>query len=421
MHTMKKKSALLRSLLALTSSAVLLAGCGGGGGGGDAPAPAPAPAPATAPAPPTTPLGASSQYEGAVAGCSLPTQKNFVRAYLDEVYLWYNEIPAVDPTRFNNIPDYFNALLVRTPDANGQPRDRFSAVLPVAQAQNLLEQSFAARQLDPMTALKASAAVPITRTQTTAAGRRIGYVQFNDHSAGAQDEMITSFRQLQDGQIQDLVLDLRANSGGFLYIALTVASMVTGPQAEGKVFEQLRYNDKRQAETAQSTLTFSSKLQFQERQYALGTQLPQLGLPRLFVLTSGSTCSASESIINSLRGIDIPVIRVGTTTCGKPYGFHQKNNCGWAFFPIEFQGTNAKGFGDYTTGFQATCEVTNPGNATAGSSADPLLNAALFYADNNACPAGTATTAQSAGTPIVSNEQPARPAWAGRLLAPPQR
>ena len=132
-----------------------------------------------------------------------------------------------------------------------------------------------------------------------------------------------------------------------------------------------------------------------------------------YVLTSGATCSASESIINALRGVDVQVVQVGSTTCGKPYGFHQKNNCGYAFFPIEFKGSNAKGFGDYTVGFSPTCAVNDNPIAFAGSSSDPLLNAALGHADTGSCPAtGTAMS----GIPALGRAQPTRPAWAGRLV-----
>lgn len=393
------KKSLLRSLAALSATLLLLAGCGGGGGG-------------DAPAPPSF-----AQFEGI---CTLEGQKNFVRAYMDEMYLWYNEIPPVDPAQFDNIPDYFNALLVRTLDANGLPKDRFSAVLPLAQAQGVLQQSFAPQSSTATLLKNHTDAVPITNVVTSPGGRRVGYILFNDHETGAQDDLITAFRQIQTAGVADLVLDLRNNSGGFLYIAQTTASMITGPASEGQVFEQLRYNDKRAAETAASTLRFSSQVQFGESQFPAGTPLPQLSLPRVFVLTTGRTCSASESIINSLRGINVQVIRIGTTTCGKPYGFRQKNNCAYAYFPIEFQGTNAQGFGDYTTGFQPTCNVAESGVAP-GSASDPLLNGALFYTDNNACPTGTATGVQSAGQPIVSNERPSRPSWAGRLLLPQQQ
>lgn len=428
-HTMKKMP-LSRSLAALAACALLLAACGGGGGGGDDAAPGIEPAPSTtAPLPPirpTTALGPSSQYQeipGVPASCSIERQKNFARAYLDEVYLWYNEIVDVDPTQFASVPDYFSALLVRTPDANGLPKDRFSAVLPSSQVRDVLQAAAAPLALDTGLLSNHTGFVPVVQVVTSPGGRRAGYIQFNEHEFGAQDDLIAAFRQLQAQAVPDLVLDLRFNSGGFLYIAQTAASMITGPRAEGLVFERLQYNDKRQQETASSTLLFSSRLQSTESsQNTVGTLLPQLNLPRVFILTSGRTCSASESIINSLRGIDVQVILVGATTCGKPYGFRQRDNCGLAYFPIEFKGTNAKGFGDYTTGIAPTCAVQDNRTVSAGSASDPLLSGALTFIDTGACPTGTATGVQGSGSPIVRDGlQPTRPSWAGRLLLPQQQ
>jgi hypothetical protein len=383
------KPATCRLLAGSLGAALLLTACGGGGGGGD-----------NGSTPPSSRFGPSSSLENI---CTLEGQKRFLRSYLDEVYLWYNEIPEVNPALYNNIPDYFDALLVKTPDAGGQPRDRFSAVLPTFRADDLRQQTaVAAQDASPATALAAATNyVPIARVGTSPAGRRVGYIQFNDHESGAQDELINAFRTVRDGGARDLVLDLRTNSGGFIYIAQAAASMVTGPQNSGKVFEQLRYNDKRNAETQASSLFFDSSVQFAESQYPKGTPLPQLSLPRLYVLGSNLTCSSSESIINGLRGVDVQVILVGQTTCGKPYGFHRKDNCGFAYFPIEFQGFNNKGFGDYTTGFRPTCTVTDNPLATRGGTADPLLAAALVHADTGACPAGTAT-AQASSAPDAS-------------------
>ena len=59
---------------------------------------------------------------------------------------------------------------------------------------------------------------------------------------------------------------------------------------------------------------------------ARGTALPTLNLSRVFVLTGRNTCSASESVINSLRGVNVEVIQIGSTTCGKPYGFYPQDN-----------------------------------------------------------------------------------------------
>ncbi|MDZ7769432.1 MAG: hypothetical protein U5K38_10330 [Woeseiaceae bacterium] len=66
-----------------------------------------------------------------------------------------------------------------------------------------------------------------------------------------------------------------------------------------------------------------------------GQALPTLDLPRVFVLTGPGTCSASESIINGLRGVDVDVVQVGSTTCGKPYGFYPTGNCGTTYFTIQ--------------------------------------------------------------------------------------
>ena len=66
--------------------------------------------------------------------------------------------------------------------------------------------------------------------------------------------------------------------------------------------------------------------------------MPALDLERVFVLTTASTCSASEAIINSLRGINVEVIQIGSTTCGKPYGFYPQDNCGTTYFTIQFAG-----------------------------------------------------------------------------------
>ena len=382
---------------ALTAASVLLASCGGGGSVGDA---------ATTRAfPPSSTLANM---------CTLDGQKQFVRSFLDETYLWYDEIPVVNAADYATVPAYFKALLVK-------PKDRFSAVLTSSAADarqsvpnELLASSGVTANLVPAN----GKSVPLARVVASPKGRRVGYVLFNDHTEGAQDELITAFDKLRTAGVDDLVLDMRYNAGGFLYIALTAASLVTGPQSEGRIFEQLRYSARRQSENPVSSYLYSNRVQTPEPVYPRGTPLPQLNLPRLYVLTSDKTCSASESIINSLRGIDIEVITVGATTCGKPFGFHRQDNCGLAFFPIEFQGYNARNFGDYTSGFPPTCPVADNFLAALGSTTEPLLAAALFHSDTGSCPAATAARLSlrepvggRANAPLTTRQQ-----WDGRQL-----
>ena len=117
-----------------------------------------------------------------------------------------------------------------------------------------------------------------------------------------------------------------------------------------------------------------------------------MNLGRVYVLSSPGTCSASEAIVNGLRGVDVEVVLVGGTTCGKPYGFTAKDNCGISYFPIEFQGVNDKGFGDYADGFgpTTTCTVAGDFSKALGDSSEGMLAAALNHRVTGSC-GGTAT------------------------------
>ena len=101
--------------------------------------------------------------------------------------------------------------------------------------------------------------------------------------------------------MQDLVLDIRFNSGGFLYIAQTAASMVTGPEKAGQVFEQVRFNDKRDAESRASVFRFSTTVTIGGNPFPRGFPLPRFRCPALYVLTSA--CLLGERSISNLRGI----------------------------------------------------------------------------------------------------------------------
>jgi hypothetical protein len=417
------------ALLATAAVAAILAACGGGGGGGGTSTDGNAAG--------SVLLPASSTLAGM---CALEDQQRWLRSYMAENYLWAEEIPESNPASHADVQSYFQSLLVRTPDGSGRPRDRFSTMMAVQTADVMQNVNSASASAAPAAATASASAadpVPVVRTFFSRTGRKVGYVLFNEHSRGAQDKLIAAFSNLQAAHVQDLVLDLRYNSGGFIYIAQTAAALVAGPAVDGQVFESVRYNTQRADAAAAGTFWYSSRVAYSEGTYPAGYALPQLSLPRVYVLTSPLTCSASESIINSLRGIGVQVILVGDRTCGKPYGFHRKDNCGSAYFPIEFQVYNAQGFGDYTTGFPVQCRVAEDPTTPLGSpNAEPLLKAAVNHIDTGACPAGTSTGVQyrasasmlqqstdggsvfdRAGAPSADSPM-YQPHWDGRRLQP---
>ena len=251
-------------------------------------------------------------------------------------------------------------------------------------------------------------------------GRKVGYILFNDHMASAEGALISAINTLKAAAVQDLVLDLRYNGGGYLYIASGLAYMIAGAErTQGKVFEQLQYNDKRTSDTnsadARTPFYDTSCLPDANGNCTSSNALPTLGLSRVAVITSGSTCSASEAIVNGLRGVDVDVRLIGATTCGKPYGFTAKDNCGISYFPIEFKGVNAKGFGDYADGFTATCTLSDDMDHALGDVGERRLAGALQNLRDGTCPAVAGADRS------VQSVKAAASAESGRLLRGPER
>jgi hypothetical protein len=205
-----------------------------------------------------------------------------------------------------------------------------------------------------------------------------------------------AFKRFVAAGVTDLVVDLRYNGGGFINIAAQLGYMVAGQaQSGGKIFETLAFNDKRSAANIDIEFVSTITGSFGNNARA-GEPLSALNLRRISVLTSGSTCSASEAFINALRGIDVEVVLVGGTTCGKPYGFTQANNCGLAFFGLEFEGHNDKGAATPVTGMPPTCAVTDDLDHALGDPAEGMLATALSYRLTGSCPAPTLVAASDA-------------------------
>ena len=258
-----------------------------------------------------------------------------------------------------------------------------------------------------------SSPVQNVQTLTGTSPGAVGYLLFNDHLATAEPALVTAVNTLKAAAVSDLILDIRYNGGGYLDIASELAYMIAGPgSTNGKTFDQIKFNAKHPSVdpvlNAPITPTaFHSTAQGFTASPAAGTPLPYLGLSRVYVITGSGTCSASEAVINGLRGVGVNVIQIGSTTCGKPYGFYPADNCGTTYFSIQFQGVNQAGFGNYPDGFVPSngattgidpgailpgCSVKDDFTQPLGSPTEARVAAALAYRDSGAalaCPAAT--------------------------------
>lgn len=257
-------------------------------------------------------------------------------------------------------------------------------------------------EVELQTAAITGVPLQIAKTIETPQGKT-GYILLNSfYNSIVEKDLFENLRTFTEQNISELIVDLRYNGGGYLALSSQLAYMIAGSNATtGKTYETTVYNDK----IANKSMPFYDKtldlrrLIGGESIVQAGQALPTLNLNRVYVLTTGSSCSASESFINALIGIDIEVIQIGETTCGKPYGFDSEDNCGSTYYTIQFKGENNAGFGDYTDGLMPVvlpaagklaqvqgCPIIEDYQHDLGDEQELLLASALYYQANNDCP-----------------------------------
>ena len=217
-------------------------------------------------------------------------------------------------------------------------------------------------------------------------GHKIGYLMYNGFYPGYDDQLNAAFGTLKSQGITDLVLDLRYNSGGSVQSATRLASMITG-QFTDKVFSKQRWNDKINAyfesEDPEALKNlFTSTIE--------GTPINSLNLTKIYILTTKSTASASELVINGLKPY-IDVVQIGDITTGKNVGsitiydsptFGKENrnpNHRYAMQPLVLKIVNADDFGDYFNGLIPTYSLKEnlADLGVLGTSSEPLLSTAI--------------------------------------------
>jgi C-terminal processing protease CtpA/Prc len=200
---------------------------------------------------------------------------------------------------------------------------------------------------------------------TSDGGKKVGYLAYNHFSRGVDDEADTDYddqlrglsRKFKTAGVEEFVLDLRYNNGGFLTCALLLSTMLAPEAAIGQEACSLVYNDKMSLKYDYS-YNFMTQYLNQSPENPTGPKGENLNLPRLYVLTSGMTASASEMVINCLRPY-YTVTLIGSQTEGKNVGSmpYDTSDGKWIMHPIVSRISNSAGFSDYSDGFPPDYEL----------------------------------------------------------------
>lgn len=218
-------------------------------------------------------------------------------------------------------------------------------------------------------------------------GRKIAYLMYNSFTGNFDDELNMAFGDFKSAGVTDLILDLRYNGGGSVESAIDLSSMITG-QFKGKVFIKEQWNTKYQNfyenQNPEVLLNrFDDKIRS-------GEQINSLNLSEVYILTSASSASASELVINGLDPY-INVIQVGDNTVGKfqasvtlydSEDFNKEGaseNHSYAMQPLVFKSLNSVGKTDYVNGLSPDITyIENLNNlGVLGDENEPLLEKAI--------------------------------------------
>ena len=152
-------------------------------------------------------------------------------------------------------------------------------------------------------------------------GVRYGYLHFTNFTLDACKDLETAFAQFKADAIQELVLDLRYNTGGYVTTSTALASMIAPLEvvARKEIFNIDIYNDVLTDEDEDITrfapeMSYTSKITGQEVTVKPLDVNP--GVKHLWVLVTDESASASEALICGLKPY-MDVTLVGERTSGK--------------------------------------------------------------------------------------------------------
>ncbi len=218
-------------------------------------------------------------------------------------------------------------------------------------------------------------------------GQKIGYIMYNSFVANFDEQLNNAFAQLKSEGVTELVLDLRYNGGGSVETAIDLSSMITG-QFNGQIFSTEQWNPDIQAQLEANNPERLTN--FFNNTIRTGTAINSLNLSKVYILTSGSSASASELVINGLTPY-IDVVTIGDTTTGKfqaSITLYDSSDFGrqganprhfYALQPLVLTSANADGVTGFIDGLVPDVAITeNYENlGVLGNINEPLLAAAI--------------------------------------------
>jgi C-terminal processing protease CtpA/Prc len=192
----------------------------------------------------------------------------------------------------------------------------------------------------------------------TQGSQKVGYLMYNSFLSQYNNQLNDVFADFSAQGITNLVLDLRYNGGGSVNTAIILGSLIAGNPTTDVYFTEEWNPD---IQTLLQDNNPDQLTSFFVNGIEGSSAFNSVNLPRVHIITTGSTASASELVINSLDPY-IDVVQVGDDTAGKfqasitlydssdfrRNGANQAHR--YAMQPLVFKSVNSIGTTDYFNG-----------------------------------------------------------------------
>jgi C-terminal processing protease CtpA/Prc len=227
----------------------------------------------------------------------------------------------------------------------------------------------------------------------TVASKKIGYFSFNSFLGDTTEiynEFSRVFNKFASSGVNDVIVDLRYNGGGYVTVQEKLANWLAPSTANGQLMMKQQFNDKYPQYNTEDKFS----------------KLGSLHLSRVFFIVSSSTASASELLINNLKPyLDVQLVGP-SKTYGKPVGFFPIPVGDWYIFPVSFRTTNKNGEGNYFGGIPVNSQVADGLDKDWGDISESCLQAAINSITNGSL-RGAAAGMRNGGSTGGYQEQPA--------------
>lgn len=190
-------------------------------------------------------------------------------------------------------------------------------------------------------------------------GKKVGYLYVYDFPDGMTSVFSQKFAEFKATGVQELILDLRYNYGGSVSAAAALCSLIPSGISESSPFIIFKGNKN----GGQVKRTFAQQIAYDPKAISFNAlRTNALGLNKVYILTSNSTASAAEIVINNLKPY-LQVIQIGSTTLGKDMaGFsvedkRKPRKISWQIHPVIYKVFNAHNSGEYSNGISPQIAV----------------------------------------------------------------